>query len=407
MSERIQRNIVNNTYYHFPRMTLTTVQYDDTLKNAPDNSPEKIFQKNLVLIRDEKPGDIHNQDHNAESNIKIFEEALKLGVKKIVCFCPEEVDGFGAHLADIVIGYINKNYPDTEFNLVSGGFTNNDFPCFAQVYNSLFKLCTNVVYWPDYFGYTIVQYYLHSPHNRSVFPEINIQYPKKIFTCLNQQPKVHRAILVDYLYRYGLFDYGYISWLAGDSHLIGHVAGKSYKYRWWTPDYLYLDWSPDSGHDFNQRILPLKEYKDSVFSIVNESDYNIIFLTEKTFIPILCKRAFIINGAPNINKFLKTMGFKLFDEVIDYSFDSIIDEDLRIETLCLEIKKLTELDPIKLYRLLRPKIEHNFNTLINNVENKTSISNELKSILNIDNPWMSSIYRPIVNAVDGSMAHIL
>jgi hypothetical protein len=68
-------------------------------------------------------------------------------------------------------------------------------------------------------------------------------------------------------------------------------------------------------------------YKKIAVDIVTESVYNYPypFISEKTIRPIACKRMFIIIGSPGTVELLHRKGFETFSDVIDESYDSIID----------------------------------------------------------------------------------
>ena len=67
---------------------------------------------------------------------------------------------------------------------------------------------------------------------------------------------------------------------------------------------------------------------DALINVVTETHYDPswnklhhIFLSEKTWKPIVCKQAFIIIGPQYTLKYLKDLGFKTFSELWDESYD--------------------------------------------------------------------------------------
>jgi hypothetical protein len=64
-------------------------------------------------------------------------------------------------------------------------------------------------------------------------------------------------------------------------------------------------------------------YSSTSIEIVSETitDFNSFFLTEKTFRPILYSRLFLIIGSSDFEKKLKNLGFDIFDDVIDKTYD--------------------------------------------------------------------------------------
>lgn len=68
-----------------------------------------------------------------------------------------------------------------------------------------------------------------------------------------------------------------------------------------------------------------------------------LHLTEKIFKPIVSKQPFILVGAANNLKYLRSYGFKTFDRWIDESYDEEIDPDARIQKIVAELKKLCDM----------------------------------------------------------------
>jgi hypothetical protein len=73
-------------------------------------------------------------------------------------------------------------------------------------------------------------------------------------------------------------------------------------------------------------------------------------------------------AAPGNLAYLKSYGFKTFDRWIDESYDLEQDDDLRIQKVVAELKKLSALSINQLndmYAEMKPNIEHNFNHFYN------------------------------------------
>jgi hypothetical protein len=88
-------------------------------------------------------------------------------------------------------------------------------------------------------------------------------------------------------------------------------------------------------------------HRQTIFQIVNEtlvSDQNStsLFYSEKTFRPILHFQPFVIFGQKEANHRLKDLGYKLYDDWFDLSFDFISDPIERYHELLNSIKKSCE-----------------------------------------------------------------
>ena len=68
-----------------------------------------------------------------------------------------------------------------------------------------------------------------------------------------------------------------------------------------------------------------------------KADNTFLNFSEKTFKPLSLGIPFIGLMLPNSFNKMKEYGFKLFDEIFDYSFDSIIDDDTRMESIVKQI----------------------------------------------------------------------
>ena len=104
---------------------------------------------------------------------------------------------------------------------------------------------------------------------------------------------------------------------------------------------------------------------DAFWHIVTETVfyYDKLHLTEKIFKPIVSKQPFMLLAAPGNLAYLKSYGFKTFDSVIDESYDSIQDNDLRIEAVISQLHWYCNLAPSEktdVIKQLEPIIQHNF-----------------------------------------------
>jgi len=90
--------------------------------------------------------------------------------------------------------------------------------------------------------------------------------------------------------------------------------------------------------------LPRNLYLDSYINIVSETNfinmqngYDISFVTEKTFNAIANNQMFIIVGHAGSLDLLKSLGYKTFDSVINESYDTIVNNGSRLESVTCEI----------------------------------------------------------------------
>jgi hypothetical protein len=114
-------------------------------------------------------------------------------------------------------------------------------------------------------------------------------------------------------------------------------------------NHIVLDWDyPKNGVDdllASTMYTTMSHYGKTLFNVVTETsfDNNNLSFTEKTFKPIANCHPFLIVGDYNINKELKNLGYSLYDDLIDYSFDSVFDNDERMNAVFSEIKRIHSL----------------------------------------------------------------
>lgn len=109
----------------------------------------------------------------------------------------------------------------------------------------------------------------------------------------------------------------------------------------------------------NDRYFNPAWYNDTIFSIVAEtvfqretfptipSNINLyhddpIFLTEKTFKPIMYRHPFVIWGQTGSLAYLKYLGFETFENLFDETYDTMTNELLKLSRLCNTIEEFTK-----------------------------------------------------------------
>lgn len=182
---------------------------------------------------------------------------------------------------------------------------------------------------------------------------------KNHFFSLINKSHDHRCSLIDSLYKNKCFEYGKHTW---------NELNDTFKFKYWEQKIIHSN--DEYSETKDNYLLNDNEYRDSAIDLVMESTSTCIFYSEKTFKCILTKKPFLLFGGENINNQLKDFGFKLFDNVIDYSFDRIVNVDERADALSAELKRICEkYTPTELYLNLYSTAEYNnqhAHTLIKN-----------------------------------------
>jgi hypothetical protein len=140
---------------------------------------------------------------------------------------------------------------------------------------------------------------------------------------------------------------------------------------------------------FPQRNYVADWYNQTVFTVILEYSYqqhhniiNPIFITEKTFKPIMYGHPFILYGNTHSLKSLKDWGFETYDNWFDESYDDTTDLHMKIEHICDEIARPTrEYDDVT-----KQKINHNVERFWNReLVHQLMVDEIIKPLLNFIN----------------------
>ena len=243
---------------------------------------------------------------------------------------------------------ILRNATDLEFFCPDDQELDEDIVRFLET-NKIAYTCIGNKDWKTFYLFVSVNNFLiQKPYYKKSEKDI------KTFTLLVNAPKLNRCVIIDKLAKKDLLKDNFYSWLQPEK--------AKFNFKFFDNKKKVLDIESYSALNYIQNY-PLKCYKSSNWSVVLECYHSDVYLTEKTFLPILFKRPFIVFGGPNTNKLLKDLGFDIFEDLIDYSFDKgAIDK--RIDQFVNEVCTLTNTDYPK------DKLEHNFKVAINIVKNK-------------------------------------
>jgi hypothetical protein len=203
-----------------------------------------------------------------------------------------------------------------------------------------------------------------------------IVYP---FITMNNVGKYNRCLLIDLLSKNNLIDIGAVSW-----HNFSIDA--SYNWRWTTPEQSVRVLSDSERYLRNKHLnqfIPPTEFSQSFMSLISETVDRTIFLTEKTATPLLFKQPFLVQGAVGFHRYLESLGFKLYDEIFDYTFDQIDDIEQRTQLLLDNILRIRDKNLLELYQIIKPKLDYNQQRVFEIAKNSDFVPMVVKSISNI------------------------
>lgn len=218
------------------------------------------------------------------------------------------------------------------------------------------------LYWPTFL---LSQTYQVIKNNggKSKLEEYHIEKDfKNLFISYNHNPHLHRCMLMDKLYGNDLFKYGRLSWnkLSTDYYI-------NYEFQHWKEDYMKVDEYVKNG--FRVEISDTLLEPKSLFNLISETDNEYLIFSEKTWRTILIEHPFLCLGAQYQNLKLKEYGFKLYDEIFDYSFDEKPNLEDRVDGIIKNIVSLKDRDYDELYSLIEEKVKFNKNRALEIIEN--------------------------------------
>lgn len=204
---------------------------------------------------------------------------------------------------------------------------------------------------------------------------------RKKFIMLNARPRAHRLYLTYLLNMRGVINDGFCSFPSEESYR------DEFDFEEVFSKVEYFDFDIDNNWKADlKRKLPLEvdkvNYSDSFsindtifYDIYNQIDFAVVteslpdsghgsvFITEKTFKPIANKKPFVILGDKHTLKYLKNLGYRTFDFLIDETYDTL-DYKERIVALADEIKRLCSINFQRYEKQIKEVTEHNYNVLM-------------------------------------------
>lgn len=255
----------------------------------------------------------------------------------------------------------------------------------------------DVLFWPTsllhYTYYGMTQFYGKNP--LELFnPQKSIN---KLYLNLNNHERNHRAQFMDYLCKFGLFDYGINTWAQ-------EVENWPYKYFKARKLTFEENRDPSRPHKvYSPELLNVNNLIDIVTETspcldrknVLSREQCFIFHTEKTFRSILFGKPFLVLGNKGQNKNLTKYGITLYESIFDYDFDS----EESMKSRCFGI--IDNLFGIKNknYNEVRDSVigvsKSNIDILMNIVYNDKYIPEKLKSLIRENREECRSLFRVI------------
>lgn len=192
------------------------------------------------------------------------------------------------------------------------------------------------------------------------------------FLCFNKVPRKHRVDLIEILLQRNLLKDGLVSFEGTDGWL-DRLDSEAYPSIMREKDSFPIRLNITEERSNPVDLIPedLSYFANSYFSVVTETVFypdedndSSIFLTEKTFKPIVCNHPFIVVGRPGTLKKLKEFGYKTFNPYIDERYDDIVDDKERLTFIANEIERLSSYEHLftdEWHKNIKLIVEHNKN----------------------------------------------
>lgn len=202
------------------------------------------------------------------------------------------------------------------------------------------------------------------------YQELSIGKTKHFISLNRHFDRAHRYAFGLFLEKYNLWDKGNFSFLVCDfpRNEIGFVTTLSnsdvseylkYNELFWnkTPmelDTQFLAKNTTMNNFRTSEVYYKKIYSEAAINIVTETTFtnNCVFLSEKTFHPVINLQPFIVFSSNGHLKTLKELGFKTFSPFINEDYDDEVNSQKRFKMVCDEILRLSQMSMDEINDLL-------------------------------------------------------
>ena len=220
--------------------------------------------------------------------------------------------------------------------------------------------------WPTFFFFNVLNSCLVT---KLYIPQNSIE--KKFLILVNRTlNREYRSVLMDEFARFGILTNSLYSWL----------NPSNYSFKYFDNKQTSLDTELTIEYDFDTSVFKKTNVPLIPAKLVSKVEWNLVletirydgtwrsfnFVTEKSVNAIYSRKPFLIFGVPGANKFLKDMGFDIFDDLIDYDFDNEYSLEIRTQKFVKEVIKINNLSYID----LSDRCHKNFKRIFEIVKNK-------------------------------------
>jgi hypothetical protein len=277
----------------------------------------------------------HNQWSGDNKFIEFYHRVLNEEWDKIIIFCQNEWEWYNHEPIHWKLLQEHCKSIGRPIHVIVGA-AEKDFP--VQIDNIV------VTYWATaWFSRTYTNAIRSNSTGIFINPLGPAEYTHHYFN-FNHRPKSHRCRVIDQLAKHNILKHGKVS--IHDSEVYSGYAQEAWRtYNWkhfnFTP--LEVDHEKFTVNSHSQMFAVTDVHKKAFCQLVSETTDRSYFISEKTIMPLCAGKPFLVASRQGYHKMLVDLGFVLYDEIFNYSFDDVTDEDIRYEMLVDNYKRLCEI----------------------------------------------------------------
>jgi hypothetical protein len=218
----------------------------------------------------------------------------------------------------------------------------------------------------------------------NLFPNSEIKNTRKyLFLTKNNNPKIHRFLLLCYLKKLNLLNetnYSFLSKIdyTGIQKILKKKEIENLDFKYF--ENIFPKMTEFESIKFKNSFIDIQnfagtfeqnDYESAYINITTESQFfgKCIHITEKSFKPFYFYQIPIFLATHNHVKSLKEFyGFDLFDDIIDHSYDLEVDDRKRFFMVIEEIQRISS---------IKSKLEETFINIKNRLDNNKKICQSL------------------------------
>lgn len=186
-----------------------------------------------------------------------------------------------------------------------------------------------------------------------------LEVKQKNFLCFNRVPRRHRCMLLYKLWNKGLVADSYYSFGSESQPMLkpGLEPQDSEAVDWFTHNSsmfpMVLNMKSQTENPVNISTADRTYHDNSYFSLVCETYFykdnsiaddiqymDSAFISEKIYKPLAFKHPFLLVGLPGTLQCLKDFGYKTFHPYINEEYDTIVNDQERMEFIITEVERL-------------------------------------------------------------------